>query len=160
MYLIAQINRLNIRGGTISPIIKNRVRILVRNLKTFKMLLILFLSLGILTNSVMAETCFCGEACSHDFKNNVKNKIKFPFHNHCVGSHCKSCNFEDGQTLKAKNASNWHGNLKLLGTTYLIFTLSDYYFDNHFISGFTQDIHAFEKLHALPLFLNNCSLLC
>ena len=130
------------------------------NLRTFRVLPVLFLLLGIFANSVMAETCFCGEACSHDFKNNVKKKVNFPFHNHCVGSHCKSCNFEDGQTLKARNSSSPDGNLKLLDTTLLIFTLSAYHLDNHIIWGFTSDIYAFKKARSLPLFLNNCSLLC
>ena len=144
----------------ISPIIKNRVRILVRNLRTFRVLLVMFLLLGIFANSVMAEICFCGEACSHDFKDYVEKKANFPFHNHCVGSHCKSCNFEDGQTLKARNSSSPDGNLKLLDTTLLIFTLTAYHLDNHIIWGFTSDIYAFEKVQSLPLFLNNCSLLC
>jgi len=108
----------------------------------------------------MAEICFCGEACSHNFKDNLEQKANFPFHNHCVGSHCKSCNLEDGQTLKARNSSSPEGNLKLLDTTLLIFTLSAYHLDNHIISGFTSDIDAFEKALSLPLFLNNCSLLC
>ena len=135
----------------------------MRNLKTFKVLLVLFLLLGIFANSVMAEICFCGEACSHDFKNNVKKKVNFPFHNHCVGTYCKSCNFEDGQTMKAGNSSSPDGKLKLLDTTLLIFTLftlSVYLLDNHIIWGFTSDIYAFEKVQSLPLFLNNCSLLC
>ena len=149
-----------IRGGISSPIIKNRERILVGNLKTFKVLLILFLLLGIFANSVMAEICFCGEACSHDFKNNLKRNVNFPFHNHCVGNHCKSCNIEDGKTLKARNSSSPAGNLKLLDTTRLIFTLSAFHSDNHIIWSFTSDIYAFEKVQSLPVYLNNCSLLC
>lgn len=132
----------------------------MRNLRTFRVLLVMFLLLGIFANSVMAEICFCGEACSHDLKDNVEKKANFPFHNHCVGSHCKSCNFEDGQTLKARNSSSPDGNLKLFDTTLLIFTLSAYHLDNHIICSSISDIYAFEKVLSLPLFLNNCSLLC
>ena len=124
------------------------------------MLLVLFLTLGIFANSVMAEICFCGEACSHAFQKNVGKKVNFTFHNHCVGSHCKSCNFEDGQNLKARNSSNSDGNLKLLDTTLIIFTLSAKHLEDHIISGFAPDTYAFEKLQSLPLFLNKCSLLC
>jgi hypothetical protein len=108
----------------------------------------------------MAEICFCGDACSHALKENVTKKVNFPFHNHCVGSHCKSCNFEDGQTLKARNSSSPDGNLDLLDTPLIISTLSAKHLEDHNISGFASDIYAFEKLQSLPLFLNNCSLLC
>jgi len=106
------------------------------NLRTFRVLIVLFLTLGIFTNSVMAETCFCGEACSHVFQKNVKKKMSFPFHNHCVGAHCKSCNFEDGQTLKAANSSPPTGNLETLDTSFIFFTGTDYHSNNHIFNGF------------------------
>jgi hypothetical protein len=106
----------------------------------------------------MTEVCFCGEACSPCLSKNEKEKVNFPFHNHCVGSPCESCNFEDGQTLKARNISGLDGNLKLLNTPLIIFTISSYHMDNH--TGFASDAYAFEKIQSLPLFLNNCSLLC
>jgi hypothetical protein len=132
----------------------------VRSLKISKVLLILFLLLGIFANSVMTEICFCGEACSHDSRDNEEKKANFPFHNHCVGSHCKRCNLEDGQTLKGRILSSPDVSYKLFDTNLLIFTLPTYYLDNHIIWGFTTDIYAFEKVQSLPLFLNNCSLLC
>ena len=132
----------------------------MRNLKEFKVLFVLLLAFGIFANSVMAEVCFCGEACSHVFQKNVKEKASFPFHNHCFGNHCESCNFEDGQTLKARHLSGSDGDLKLLYTPLIIFTLSSYHTDNPIIEGFTPSIYALEKFQTLPLFLNNCSLLC
>lgn len=132
----------------------------MRSLKISKVLLILFLLLGIFANSVMAEICFCGEACSHNFRDNVEKNANFPSHNHCVGSQCKSCNLEDGQTLKGRSLSSPDVSYKLFDTNLLIFTLPTYYLDNHIIWGFTSDIYAFEKVQSLPLFLNNCSLLC
>ena len=133
---------------------------MVRNLRTFRVLPVLILLFGIFTNSVMAETCFCGEACSHDFKNNVKKKIKFPFHNHFVGTHCRSCNMEDGQTLKARNSSSPTGNLKLPDTTLFISTLNTYPSNNHIIRGFTDRIYAFAKVQPPTIYLKNCSRLC
>jgi len=130
------------------------------NLKTFKVLPVLFLLLGIFANSVMAETCFCGEACSHDFQNNAKKKVNFPFHNHCAGTHCKSCNFEDGQTLKAGKSFSPTGNLKLLDTTLFIFTLTAYLLNNHIIKGFTARIYALAKVQSSPTYLQNLSILC
>jgi len=143
-----------------SPLIKKRDRILLGRLKPFKLSVVLCLLVGIFANSVMAEVCFCGEACSHVFQKNVKQNASFPFHNHCVGNNCKSCNFEDGQTLKARHLSGSDGNLKSLYTPLIIFTLSSYHADNHILGGFTPYIYALEKFQSLPLFLNNCSLLC
>ena len=147
------------KGWINSPIFKSVGKIPVGNLKIFKAFLVLVLLSGIFANNMMAETCFCGEGCSHDFKNNLKEKSHLPFHNHCVGTHCKSCNLEDGQTLKAVHSSSPGSNLKLLDTTLLKFTLSADHLDSHVIRDFTPDIYAFEKVQSLPVYLNNCSLL-
>ena len=130
------------------------------NLKTFKVLLIFFLLIGIFANSVMAETCFCGETCSHDFQKNVNKKVSFPFHSHCFGTHCKSCNFKDGQTLKARNSPSQSDNLKSLDTTLFIFTLTAYPLNNHIIKGFTVRIYALAKVQSSPTYLQNLSILC
>jgi hypothetical protein len=132
----------------------------VGNLRTFKVLPVLFLLLGIFTNSVMAETCFCGDACSHVFQTNVNKKLSFPFHNHCVGTHCKSCNFEDGQTLKAENSSSPTGKLKLFDTTLFIFTSTAYPLNNHIIRDFTFRIFTFANIQSSLTYLQNCSILC
>jgi hypothetical protein len=120
---------------------------------------ILFLVLGVFANSVMAETCLCGEACSHDFQNNAKKKA-FPFHNHCAGTHCKSCNFEDGQTLKAGKSFSPTHNLKSLDATPFIFILTAYLLNNHIIKGFTVRIYALAKVQSSPTYLQNLSILC
>ena len=129
------------------------------NLRTFRVLIVLFLTLGIFASSVMAETCFCGEACSHVFQKNVKKKVSFPFHNHCVGTHCKSCNFEDGQTLKAANSSPPTGNLKTLDTSFIIFIGTDYHANNHIFNGFCPRIYTGIKVQSSPAYLQNLSLL-
>jgi hypothetical protein len=121
---------------------------------------ILFLLLGVFANSVMAETCLCGQACSHDFQNNAKKKANFPFHNHCAGTHCKSCNFEDGQTLKAENSFSLTHNLKSLDATLFIFTLTAYPLNNYIIKGFTVRIYALAKVQSSPTYLQNLSILC
>jgi hypothetical protein len=103
----------------------------------------------------MAETCFCGETCSHVFQENVKKKVGFPVHNHCVGTHFKSCNFEHVQTLKARNSSSPTGNLKLLGITLFIFTFTAYPSNNHIIRGFIDRIYAFAKVQSSTTYLQN-----
>jgi hypothetical protein len=129
------------------------------NLGTFRVLIVLCLTLGIFTNSVMAETCFCGEACSHAFQKNIMKKMSFPFHNHCVGTHCKSCNFEDGQTLKAANSFPTTGNLETFDTSFILFTGTDYHSNNHIINGFCLRIYTGIKVQSSPAYLQNLSLI-
>ena len=129
------------------------------NLRAFRVLIVLFLTLGIFTNSVMAEICFCGEACSHVFPNNVKRKEIFPFHNHCVGTHCKSCNFEDGQALKGKNPSSKAPNFLVFNTPTFIFTLTTYHLNNHLGDGVTSWICTGGKVQFTPIYLQNRCLL-
>ncbi|MGB2929397.1 MAG: hypothetical protein WBB70_10835, partial [Desulfobacterales bacterium] len=80
-------------------------RILLVKLRTFKTLLVIFIILGIFPNGVMAEACFCGEACLHSLQDKTTARTGSPFHHRCFGTHCKSCNLEDGQTLQATNSS-------------------------------------------------------
>jgi len=132
----------------------------VRNLKAFKLLPILFLLLGIFANIAMAESCFCGEACPHDFPINGKKTVSFPLHNHCVGSHCKSCNFEDGQLLKAKNLSNKAPNFTGFDTPIVIFTVTTHHVNNHLDDGVDSWIYTGEKIPFTPIHLQNRCLLC
>ena len=129
------------------------------NLRTFRVLIVLFLVLGIFVNSVMAETCFCGEACIHGLQDKENTRGSFPFHNHCVGTHCKSCNLEDGQTLKAANSSPPTGNLETLDTSFIIFIGTDYHSNNHIFNGFCPRIYTGIKIQSSPAYLQNLSLL-
>ncbi len=129
------------------------------NLRVFRMLLVLFLALGIFANGVMAEACFCGEACLHGLQDKAKTRVSSPFHNRCSGSHCNSCNLEDGQTLKAANSSTSTGNLIILDTSFIILILTDYHSNKQFIKGFCSRIYACVKVQSSPTYLQNLSLL-
>ena len=131
----------------------------VGNLRAFRLLLVLLLTLGIFVNSVMAEACFCGETCIHGLQDKVNTRGSFPFHNRCSGTHCKSCNFEDGQTLKATNASPPTGNLETLDTSFTIFVGTDYHSNNHILNGFCPRIYTGIKVQSSPAYLQNLSLL-
>ena len=131
------------------------------SLNKFKVFLALILLAGIFANSATAETCFCGEACSHDSSNNVGGKSHFPFHNHCVGTHCKSCNFEDGQSLKARNSCRPTGSIKIPAPSLFVINLTTFNLDTLTINGYSSHICTFEKVYqSLPIFLQNRALLC
>lgn len=137
----------------------NMEKILLRNLSILRIFLALFLILGVFVNSVMAESCFCGEACLHSFQNKSKTRASFPFHNRCSGTNCKSCNFEYGQTLKAKNSSTPTDSFKSLELSFVMFFLTNLHFDHHIIEDFSTRLYAFLKFQSSPIYIQNLSLL-
>lgn len=127
--------------------------------KIFSLLIIFFLLPGILINGVMTEACLCIEPCSFGLQNEVDTKENSPFHSHHASSHCKSCNVEDGQTLKAAVSFTSIGNLKVLDTTLIIFDLTDYHPHNNIHKGFVPRLHGYGIVRSLPTYLQNLSLL-
>lgn len=133
--------------------------ILLVNQKIFRILFVLVLILCIFANNVTAKACFCGDACLHCLHNTAKTRSNSPFHHRCLGTHCKSCNFEDGQTLQAKNSSTPTGNLNILDTPLMILFLTDYHPDNDTISIFYPQNNAFLKFQSSTIYILNRSLL-
>jgi len=127
--------------------------------RIFKTLLVIFIILGIFANGVMAEACFCGEACSHGLQVKTTTSTGSPFHHRCSGTHCKSCNLEDGQTLQATNSPAPAGNLNILDTSLIILFLTDYYSDNHVVINFYPQNDTFVKLQSSTIYILNLSLL-
>jgi hypothetical protein len=134
-------------------------RILLANQKIFRILLVLFLTLCIFANSVTAKACFCGEVCLNSLQNTAKTKSSSPFHHRCLGTHCKSCNFEDGQTLQARNSSTPTGNLDILDTPLMILFLSDYHPDSDTITIFYPQNNTFLNFQSSTIYILNRSLL-
>ena len=133
---------------------------LIGNPKTFKLLILLFLAMGIFTSCLITEICFCGEACSHSLLNKIKDTKSLPFHGHCAGTNCKSCNFEDGQVLKAKTASTRSSDVKSFCALIFLFSLSAYILNNHPINGITSFLYAGGKIQFTPIYLQKQSFLC
>ena len=131
----------------------------LRNVKIFRLLFVQFLIVGLFATSLVPQACFCGEACLHGLQGKTKARLSFLLHTRCSGTQCKSCNFEDGQTLQAKNASNATGNLDILNTPLIILFLSDYYPDNYTITIFYPRNDAFLKFQSSTIYILNLSLL-
>ena len=134
-------------------------RILLVKLRIFKTLIVIFISLCIFANSVTAKACFCGEACLHSLQNTAKTRASSPFHHRCSGTHCKSCNFEDGQTLQARNSSTPTGNLNILDTSSIVLFLTDYHPDSYTITIYYPQNDAFLKFQSSTIYILNRSLL-
>ena len=132
---------------------------MLANQKIFRIFLVLFLTSCIFANSVTAKACFCGEACLHRLQNTAKTRPISTFHHRCLGTHCKSCNFEDAQTLQAKSSSTATGNLDILDTPLIILFSSDYHSDNYAITIFYPQNDAFLKFQSSTIYILNSSLL-
>jgi hypothetical protein len=132
---------------------------LLANQKIFRILPVLFLILSIFGNNVTAKACFCGEACLHSLQNTAKTRSNSPFHHRCLRTHCKSCNFEDAQTLQAKNFSTATGKLDILDTPLIILFSSDYHSDNDTITIFYPQNNTFLKFQSSTIYILNRSLL-
>jgi len=135
------------------------LRVLLGKVRAFRMLFVLLLILGILTNGVMVEACFCGAACLHGLQDKGETRVSSPFHNRCSGIDCKGCNLERGRTLKATNSCtpNCHG--KLIDVTPIMSILTDSHSDSPVFNGIGSGIHVFVKRQPPPAYLKNLSLL-
>ena len=107
----------------------------VRKRRSYKIFLALVLALGICANGVLAEACFCGQACSHGLQNKTVKQVKSSFHSRCSGTNCKGCNIENGQTLKTVSIDNTKGITKFSHTAHAISASADYSSTIHFFEG-------------------------
>ena len=121
--------------------------------------LLTFLILGVFPNAVMAETCFCGKACSHSLQDKSKTNTRSPFHHRCSGVHCKSCDLEEGQALKAANSKNLTHNVKTLSTELILSALFDCPSTHHILQDFDK-FYVSEYALFSPIYLQNLSILC
>ena len=137
----------------------NMEKNLMRNVKIFRLFFVQFLLIGLFANSLLPQACFCGEACLHGLQGKAKASLSFLFHNRCSGTQCKSCNFEDVQTLKASNAARATEQLKTLSTAFILSNFSNYQFNINLITIFFSRLNKYVKVQSSPTYLQNLSLL-
>ena len=122
-------------------------------------IIVLFLLMGIWTNSVMGEVCLCGQACRHSLKSKLEAGVNSSFHMRCCGTNCNSCNIEEGQTLKAANTFTPTDSVKIFDTIHIISVFVDYPATIHIQKDFGV-FNACRTLPSYPIYLQNLSLLC
>ena len=132
---------------------------LLRNVKIFRLFFVQFLLIGLFANSLLPQACFCGEACLHGLQGKAKASLSFLFHNRCSGTQCKSCNFEDVQTLKASNAARATEQLKTLNTPFILSNFSNYQFNINLKTIFFSRLNKYVRVQSSPTYLRNLSLL-
>jgi len=118
-----------------------------------------FLIIGLFANSLLPQACFCGEACPHGLQGKARASLSFIFHSRCSGTQCKSCNFEDVQTLKASNAAHSTAKLKTFNPPFILFYFSDYRPKINFIKRFFSRPNKYIEVQSPPTYLQNLCLL-
>jgi hypothetical protein len=128
--------------------------------KIFSVLIISFFLPGIFMNGVMPEACLCIGPCSFGLQDEINVRENSPFHSHHASPHCKSCNVEDGQTLKATVSSTSFGKIKVFDTISIIFILTDHHSHNYIYKSFVPRLYDYGIVKSLPTYLKNLSILC
>ena len=131
----------------------------LRNVKILRLLFVQFLIIGLFATSLVPQACCCGEACLHGLQGKTKARLSFLFHTRCSGTQCKSCNFEDVQSLKASNADHSMEKLKTLNTPFILSNFSDCRINVNFIKIFFFLPNRYVKVQSPPTYLQNLSLL-
>jgi hypothetical protein len=137
----------------------NMEKNLLRSAQILKLFFVQFLILGLFANSLLPQACFCGRACLHGLQDKAKARLSLLFHTRCSGTQCKSCNFEDVQTLKALNAVHPTEKPKTLNTPFILSNFSDYPFNLDFIKNSLPRPDRYVEIQPPPAYLQNLSLL-
>ena len=120
-------------------------------------LVVLFLVVGVFTNSALPEMCFCGQACLHVVQPN--SKINITFHMRCPGTLCKSCDLEESIALRAINTATHSFQLNRLDVVLIQPPVNDYSFTNDIPSIFKFK-QILVQIPSLPLYMQNLTFLC
>ena len=124
-----------------------------------KILVALLLAFGVFANSVLAEACFCGQACPHGLQAKAKLKVDFLFHMRCSGTLCKSCDMEKGQKLKAANSATQTYHVKTFDTVFILPAFLDFPSTYHIPKEFDA-FYSYGIIPSSSIYLQNLSILC
>ena len=120
----------------------------------------LFLTLSLFACGVLGEACLCGQACANGIQGGPSSKIFYSlFHSRCIDGNCKSCNYENGLSIKITKATKLLLKLKIFDTHFIISSSDTYHdFGNTYITpgpfGF------YNLIPSVPIYLKNNCLLC
>lgn len=125
----------------------------------FRFLLVLLLIMAFFPSSVLSQVCFCGKNCLHDFQIKLSAHPEIPFHTRCAEAQCKSCKFEDAQSLKAAKNDHLTEKIKTFNSLLIISNFSDYQVGKNFIRSFTCYLFECVNFNSPPTYLKILSLL-
>ena len=118
----------------------------------------LFLFCTVFSNGVLAEACFCGQACLHSPQNKPKLAVNLTFHMRCSGTFCRSCVLEKGQIFKALNSAVRIYQVKILDMA-VFFPPTDHFSTCHVFKN-AESFYTRGSVSSIPIYLQNLSILC
>jgi hypothetical protein len=120
----------------------------------------LFLAVSIFACGVIGEACLCGQSCANSLQGGSSSKIfNSLFHSRCIGGICKSCNYENGLSIKITKASKPTLKLKIFDTHFII-SGSDTYNGSGNIHIAPGSFRLNYLIPSVPIYLKNNCLLC
>jgi len=109
---------------------------------------------------MIADACFCGQACLHGLQSKPRIKVNFLFHMRCTGGLCKGCDLEKSQNLKVANhPATQTPNIKILENAFILSALVDYPSNYHILKHLVP-FYVCEIAPSIPIYLKKQSLLC
>lgn len=129
----------------------------MRKLQVNKISVALFLVLGILSSTIMAEACACGSACVHVLQ--PKAKAYLLFHMQCPFTDCRSCDLEKGKTLKSISTAGQKLHAKIPCNAFILAASFDDSTSSPIFISFESSV-LYLTLPDSPIYLKTCSLLC
>lgn len=129
----------------------------MRKLQVNKISVALFLVLGILSSTIMAEACACGSACVHVLQ--PKAKAYLLFHMQCPFTDCRSCDLEKGKTLKSVSTAGQKLHAKIPCNAFILAASFDDSTNSPIFISFESSV-LYLTLPDSPIYLKTCSLLC
>ena len=130
---------------------------LMRKLKVYKISVALFLVMGILSSTIMAEACACGSACAHVLQ--PKTKAYLFFHMQCPFTGCRSCDLEKGKTLKSVSTAGQSPHAKIPCNAYILAASCDDSTNSSIFISF-DSFESCVRLPDSPIYIKTRSLLC
>lgn len=125
----------------------------------FRLFVVISLIMALFPSSVLSQVCFCGKNCLHDFQIKVNEHPEIPFHARCAEAQCKSCRFEDAQSLKASKNDHLAEKIKTFNSLFIISNFLDHHVRNNLIRSFTCYLFECVNFQSPPTYLKILSLL-
>ena len=129
----------------------------MKKLKAYKISVALFLVLGILSSTIMAEACACGSSCVHVLQ--PKAKAYLLFHMQCPFTDCRSCDLEKGKTLKSISTAGQKLHAKIPCNAFILAASYDDSSNSPIFISF-ESFATCVTLPDSPIYLKTRSLLC
>jgi len=108
-------------------------------------------------STAFANTCLCGQLCTHSLQTGSRAN-NFHIHLRCANDQCRSCDLEDGQTVKAPNPTICPHSLENL-EVWIFPSPFQTLFRYNVPQGYSPVEKPFTLEHFFPIYLQNLTII-